>query len=79
MIRTVAPFLAGMTQMHFLKFSRSASAGAVIWVLICVLAGYFFGNIPIIKNHLGAVTVLGLALVIVFFAFSKLWHKIQKR
>ena len=78
-IRTVAPFLAGMTQMHFLKFSRSASAGAVIWVLICVLAGYFFGNIPIIKNHLGAVTVLGLALVIVFFALSKLWHKIQKR
>ena len=78
-VRTVAPFLAGMTQMHFVKFARSASAGAVIWVLVCVLAGYFFGNIPIIKNHLGAVTVFGLGLAIVFFALSKLWQKLLKR
>ena len=78
-IRTVAPFLAGVTQMHFFKFARSASAGAVIWVLVCVLAGYFFGNIPIIKNHLGAVTILGLGLVIVFFALSKVWQKLQRR
>ena len=78
-IRTLAPFLAGMTQMHFLKFSRSASTGAVIWVLVCVLAGYFFGNIPIIKNHLGAVTVLGLGMVVVFFALSKIWRKLLKR
>ena len=78
-IRTVAPFLAGMTQMHFFKFARSASAGAVIWVLVCVLAGYFFGNIPIIKNHLGAVTIFGLGLVIVFFTSSKVWQKLLKR
>jgi membrane-associated protein len=78
-IRTVAPFLAGITNMVFLKFARSASAGAVIWVLVCVLAGYFFGNIPVIKNHLGLVTVLGLAIVIVFFALSKVWQKLAKR
>ena len=78
-IRTLAPFLAGMTQMHFFKFSRSASTGAVIWVLVCVLAGYFFGNIPIIKNHLGAVTIFGLGLVMVFFALSKVWQKLLKR
>jgi membrane-associated protein len=78
-IRTVAPFLAGITNMVFLKFARSASAGAVIWVLVCVLAGYFFGNIPVIKNHLGLVTVLGLAIVIAFFALSKVWQKLAKR
>ena len=77
-IRTIAPFLAGITQMHFITFARSVSAGAVIWVLICVLAGYFFGNIPIIKNHLGAVTILGLGLVIIFFALSKIWRKFLK-
>jgi membrane-associated protein len=76
-IRTLAPFLAGITQMHFFKFSRSASIGSVIWVLVCVLAGYFFGNIPLIKNHLGAVTVFGLGLVIVFFAANKLWRKLK--
>jgi membrane-associated protein len=74
-VRTLAPFLAGMTQMHFLKFSRSASIGAVVWVLICVLAGYFFGNIPIVKNHLGAITVAGLGLVILAVLFKKGWQR----
>jgi membrane-associated protein len=74
-VRTLAPFLAGMTQMHFFKFSRSASIGAVVWVLICVLAGYFFGNIPIVKNHLGAITVAGLGLVIVAVLLKKGWQR----
>lgn len=73
-IRTLAPFLAGVTQMHFVKFARSAAFGAIIWVLVCVLAGYFFGNIPIIKNHLGLVTVLGLGVVIVVFLLKKVWE-----
>jgi membrane-associated protein len=71
-IRTLAPFLAGVSQMHFVKFVRSSSIGAVLWVLVCVLTGYFFGNIPIIKNHLGLVTVLGLGVVILVFLFKKL-------
>ena len=78
-VRTVAPLLAGITNMSFVKFARSAALGAIIWVLLCVLAGYFFGNIPVIKNHLGAVTVMGLAIVIVFFALSKVWQKFLKR
>ena len=77
-IRTLAPFLAGVTQMHFFKFSRSASLGAVIWVLVCVLAGYFFGNIPIIKNHLGLVTMLGLGIVIVVVVTKKMWDAAVK-
>lgn len=78
-IRTLAPFLAGVTQMQFVKFARSASMGAVIWVLICVLAGYFFGNIPIIQKHLGTVTVLGLAIVTVVFLFGKVWKSLKNR
>ena len=78
-IRTVAPFLAGVTNMFFAKFARSASLGAVIWVLVCVLAGYFFGNIPIIKNHLGLVTLMGLGLVIIVFALKTLFNKLQRR
>lgn len=77
-IRTLAPFLAGITAMSLTKFARSTSIGSVIWVLVCVLAGYFFGNIPIIKNHLGAVTIAGLGLVVVFFALSKIWQKFFK-
>ena len=77
-IRTLAPFLAGITQMHFFKFARSVSAGSAIWVLVCVLAGYFFGNIPAIKNHLGLVTLLGLGLVVVVFLVKKLWDTLAK-
>lgn len=75
-IRTVAPFLAGMTNMHFTKFVRSASLGAIIWVLVCVLAGYFFGNIPLIKNHLGTAALLGLALVILGAILKGLFKKL---
>jgi membrane-associated protein len=78
-IRTLAPFLAGITNMNHIKFSRAASLGAVFWVLVCVLAGFFFGNIPSIKNHLGAVTVAGLGLVILFFGLSKGWQFIKKK
>ncbi|HSI25482.1 MAG TPA: VTT domain-containing protein [Methylotenera sp.] len=75
-VRTVAPFLAGMTNMHFTKFSRSASFGAIIWVLVCVLTGYFFGNIPLIKNHLGTAALLGLALVIIIMILKALFRKL---
>lgn len=78
-IRTVAPFLAGLTQMVFIKFVRSAVVGSLLWVLICVLAGYFFGNIPFVKNHLGAITVAGLLIVILFFGLSKVWYQFSKR
>ena len=78
-IRTLAPFIAGVTQMKFIKFTRSVSLGAVLWVLVCVLSGYFFGNIPAIKNHLGFVTLLGLALVIAVFLLKKIWDAIAKK
>jgi len=65
--------------MNHFKFSRAASVGEVFWVLVCVLAGYFFGNIPSIKNHLGAFTLLGLGLVIVFFGLSKGWQFIKNQ
>jgi membrane-associated protein len=77
-IRTLAPFLAGITEMHFFKFARSVSVGSAIWVLVCVLAGYFFGNIPTIKNHLGLVALLGLGLVVVVFLVKKLWDTLAK-
>lgn len=78
-IRTIAPFLAGITQMVFIKFIRSAFIGSFVWVTICVLTGYFFGNIPLIKNHLGAVTLFGLGLVILLFGLGKIWNKLQQR
>lgn len=77
-IRTLAPFLAGVTNMHRVKFVRSASMGAVIWVLTCVLTGYFFGNIPAVNQHLLLVSLLGLALVVLAVLLKKGWRLIAK-
>ncbi len=51
-VRTFAPFVAGVAQMTRAKFSFYDVTGAVLWVGGLVSAGYFFGNIPFVKQHL---------------------------
>jgi membrane-associated protein len=77
-IRTLAPFLAGVTHMQFVKFMRSVSIGAVVWVLVCVLTGYFFGNIPIVQKHLGTLALLGLAIVMAVYLANRGWNRLNK-
>jgi membrane-associated protein len=57
-IRTFAPFVAGIGQMHYGRFQVYNVVGGVSWVLIFVWGGYLFGNIPIIKNNFGIVTIV---------------------
>lgn len=54
-IRTFAPFVAGIGSMSYPKFITYNVVGALLWVGICVTAGYFFGNIPIVKNNFSIV------------------------
>lgn len=54
-VRTFAPFVAGMGNMHYATFIRYNIIGAVLWVLLFSYAGYFFANIPVVKNNLGLV------------------------
>lgn len=72
-IRTLAPFLAGVSHMQLQKFVYSSMLGALIWVLVCVLAGYYFGHISIIQHHLGLITLLGLVCVILAALLKKGW------
>ena len=60
-IRTFAPFVAGVAEMSIGRFQFFNMVGALLWVLLLVLAGYFFGNIPFIKVHLNAIVLAGLA------------------
>jgi membrane-associated protein len=50
-VRTFAPFAAGLGKMTYPKYILFCIVGAVLWVCSITLAGYFFGNIPIIKNN----------------------------
>ena len=56
-IRTCAPFVAGVARMPYARFQAYNVFGGVSWVLLLVWAGYFFGNIPIIKDNFGVVTI----------------------
>jgi len=50
-IRTFAPFVAGLGKMSFLRYSIYNLIGGVSWVLLFMFAGFFFGNIPAVKHN----------------------------
>lgn len=62
-VRTFAPFVAGMGQMTYRHFILYNVSGAIIWVFLFVAAGYFFGNQPFVKRNFSVV-----ALAIIFLS-----------
>ncbi|MEX5505272.1 DedA family protein [Pseudomonas putida] len=56
-LRTFAPFVAGIAHMHYPRFLGFSVAGSLLWVGGLVTLGYFFGNVPFIKQHLSLMVV----------------------
>jgi membrane-associated protein len=70
-VRTFVPFVAGAGMMTYASFAFYNVSGAIIWVGICTLGGYAFGNVPVVKNNftlvaLGIVAVSLLPIAIEF-------------
>jgi len=61
-VRTFAPFAAGLGKMTYPKYIGFCIVGAVLWVTSITLAGYFFGNIPVVKNNFEKV-IFGIIFV----------------
>ncbi len=61
-VRTFAPFVAGVAGMRYWSFVTYNVAGAIVWVGTCLLAGYLFGTLPFVRDNFGLV-VAGIVLV----------------
>lgn len=77
-IRTFAPFVAGIGKMTYGKFMSYNVIGGISWVLVCVLAGYYFGNLPLVKNNFSLVIGAIIIISILPGAVEFLRHKYRK-
>ncbi|MEK7734278.1 MAG: hypothetical protein AAB329_02430, partial [Pseudomonadota bacterium] len=62
LIRTFAPFVAGIGSMTYGRFLLYNVVGAVLWVVSLVMAGYLFGNLQIVKENL-ALVIMGIIIL----------------
>lgn len=64
-VRTLAPFLAGAGRMDYSRFLVYNVSGGALWVSGFILAGYFFGNLPIVSDHFNMVILLIIAVSLI--------------
>jgi membrane-associated protein len=75
LVRTFAPFVAGMARMTYPRFFAFDLAGAILWVVSLALAGYWFGNLAVVRNNLSLVIVAIVALSLTPVAVGWLRHR----
>jgi membrane-associated protein len=75
-VRTYAPFVAGVGRMPYLRYLAFCLAGALLWVVSMCALGYFFGNIPAVKKNLTvviiAIVLLSISPALIAYARAKL-------
>ncbi|MCI2809524.1 VTT domain-containing protein [Eoetvoesiella caeni] len=76
--RTFAPFVAGVGSMNIVRFQLFNIAGATLWVVSLITLGYFFGNVPIIKEHLSTIVLIGVGAAVVPVVLGALWKLFGK-
>jgi membrane-associated protein len=86
-VRTFAPFIAGVSEMTFVKFQLFNVIGAALWVAGLVAAGYFFGDFDIyipfinyhlvVKDHLNTIVLLGVGAAVIPLMLGGIWKLLR--
>lgn len=78
-LRTFAPFIAGVGQMKYPRFMLYNFIGGVLWVVIFTYAGYYFGNLPFVQQNFEVIVlgIIGISLIPSIFLFLK--AKLEKK
>jgi len=74
-LRTFAPFVAGVGHMPYARFLAFSFAGSVLWIGLFVLAGYFFGHLPVVRKNLTLVMLVIIVISILPGAIAWLRHR----
>lgn len=77
-VRTFAPFVAGMGRMHYGEFIRYNIIGAVAWVVIFTLLGYFFGQLPFVKEHFSWIMIGIIVFSVLPMIIEIIRHRMAK-
>ncbi len=78
-VRSFAPLVAGASGMDFHKFQFFNVVGAGVWVVSLVYGGYLFGNIPLIRDNLGVILIVGIAAVLGPLVLAALLRLLRRR
>jgi len=70
-IRTFAPFVAGIGLMRYRLFMMFSAAGSILWIVSLTVAGYLFGNIPVVKDNLTLI-IIGIIVITLLPALLEL-------
>jgi membrane-associated protein len=73
-LRTFAPFVAGLSHMPYLRFTYYNVLGALLWISSFTYAGYFFGNVPVVKNNLHYL-ILAVITISLLLPLVKWWQR----
>ncbi len=74
-IRTIAPFMAGVGEMSLPRFWAFNIVGGILWVALFAGAGYLFGNIPIVKDNL----TIGILVLVAISFMPSIYHVLRTR
>ena len=75
LLRTFAPFVAGVAHMTYSRYFLLDLAGGILWIFSLTLAGYWFGNIPFIKNNLTLMILVIIALSLLPLVIGYVTHR----
>jgi membrane-associated protein len=78
-IRTFAPFVAGVGEMSYGRFLSYNVVGGLLWVSVCVFAGYFFGNLPFVKKNFSLVILAIIVISLLPAVFEYLKHRAERK
>jgi membrane-associated protein len=73
-VRTFAPLVAGVSEMPHSRFQLYNISGALLWVVSLTMAGYFFGNIPVVRDHLSEIVMVAVGVVMIPILLGGAWR-----